>query len=163
MTAGPATLLVDERALIRMRRHARRAGGLEACGLLLARAGRADVAEGAVACPNLSPDAARAFRIDPGRWVRCERLARALGLVVVGVWHSHPRGGASPSAADLAGAPAGLWSVVLDASPGAEGTPAEVSVWRPGSRRLARGGGGSCAATGAATAPARGHGRRDRP
>jgi len=137
VTAGGGTLLVDERALIRMRRHARRVGGREACGLLLARADGTGVAEAAVPCPNLSRDAARAFRLDPGRWVRCERLARRLGLVVVGVWHSHPRGGASPSAADVRGAPAGLWSIVLDASEGAEGTPAEVHVWRPGSSRPA--------------------------
>jgi proteasome lid subunit RPN8/RPN11 len=52
---------------------------------------------------NLSADAAR-FELDPAAHLRLARAARAAGRRIVGCYHSHPDGAASPSPADAQGA-----------------------------------------------------------
>lgn len=96
----------------------RRAAGdatRERCGLLF---GRARTTDGAVAtrCVELPNERAAvdAFTIDPARVVAAARDHRARGLDLVAVWHTHPRGAAVASAADLAGCRAG-WCVVIAA------------------------------------------------
>ena len=78
--------------------HARAAQPLECCGLLVGR--RADVL---FACPvrNLAESAVR-YEVDPRAHIDLRRVLRQLtpALAVVGVYHSHPRGAAAPSAAD---------------------------------------------------------------
>lgn len=97
--------------------HAAREHPREACGLLLGSGDRIDQALPSI---NLAADPERAFEIDPALLLRCHREARAGGPALIGWYHSHPAGGAGPSATDAARAvEAGkLW---LIATPGGLG------------------------------------------
>src|SRR6476659_1863720 len=75
--------------------NARAAHPLEACGLLL---GRAGLIEEVRACANVHPEPARHFEIDPQALVHAHRTARAGGPKVLGYYHSHPSGASVPSA-----------------------------------------------------------------
>jgi proteasome lid subunit RPN8/RPN11 len=77
---------------------ARREAPRECCGLLL---GTATAIAEAVGVTNISPDVNR-FELDPAGHIRVRREARDRGLTVVGVFHSHVRVAAVPSARDLA-------------------------------------------------------------
>lgn len=81
-------------------RHARSELPNECCGLLV---GRPHDVRWTVRARNLRPSATR-FLIDPEAHFAAMRSARAVGLSVVGAYHSHPTTSASPSAADLAAA-----------------------------------------------------------
>lgn len=102
--------------LAAMRRLAQAAAPREACGLLLGGGERV-----LALAPSRNLAAAKdAFEIDTALHLRLQRLARARpGRNVLGVWHSHPRGPAVPSARDLAGAwdPGLAWLITA-----AEGT-----------------------------------------
>jgi len=67
------------------------------------------------------------FAIDPKDYLRVETAADALGLTLLGFWHSHPDGLALPSASDRARAWAGLLTVIVAVVGGA---PDELSAWR---------------------------------
>jgi proteasome lid subunit RPN8/RPN11 len=75
----------------------------EVCGLLVGRrrgeaveVGRADRGR------NTNTDRARdRYDLDPRDWIRADRAARADGLEIVGVYHSHPDHPARPSTTDL--------------------------------------------------------------
>lgn len=84
-----------------MRRLADAAAPREACGLLLGQGARV-----LALAPTRNLAAAEdAFEIDTALHLRLQRLARTRrGRDVLGVWHSHPRGPAVPSARDLEGA-----------------------------------------------------------
>jgi proteasome lid subunit RPN8/RPN11 len=102
---------ISSEALATIREHVAAAGGQEACGLLLGQ--DAHVAE-ARACRNVAADPERRFEIDPGQLLAAHRAARGGGAVVLGHYHSHPSGSASPSPRDAADAvPDGtLWLIV---------------------------------------------------
>jgi proteasome lid subunit RPN8/RPN11 len=87
--------------LAAMRRLADAAAPREACGLLLGEGARL-----LALAPTRNLAAAEdAFEIDTALHLRLQRLARARpGRDVLGVWHSHPRGPAVPSARDREGA-----------------------------------------------------------
>jgi proteasome lid subunit RPN8/RPN11 len=70
----------------------------ECCGLLL---GRGDEIVEAVAVENDSADPNR-FELNPAGHISARRDARDRGLIVAGVFHSHPRTAARPSPRDLA-------------------------------------------------------------
>ena len=93
--------------------HAARDHPREACGLLL---GSGDRIDRALAATNLAPEPEHSFEIDPVLLLRCHREARAGGPALIGWYHSHPNGGALPSAADAARAvEAGkLWLIATD-------------------------------------------------
>lgn len=99
------TLEVSPDLLAAMRRLADAARPREACGLLLGTVGRII----ALAPSRNLAAADDAFEIDTAMHLRLQRTTRS----VIGVWHSHPRGPAVPSARDLAGAwdPALLWLI----------------------------------------------------
>jgi proteasome lid subunit RPN8/RPN11 len=78
--------------------HARDSRPAECCGMLL---GRSQEIVAAVRAGNLDADPNR-FLIDPADHFDALRQARALGLDVVGFYHSHPRTPAAPSPTDLA-------------------------------------------------------------
>jgi proteasome lid subunit RPN8/RPN11 len=78
--------------------HARAEAPLECCGLLLGTPGRLDVA---LPARNLLASPAR-FALDPVDHFAAVRRARALGVDVVGVYHSHPASAPVPSPRDLA-------------------------------------------------------------
>lgn len=76
----------------------------EACGFLLGRASApalelVDLVEGT----NRARDPRSGFALEPLELHAAERAARARGLALVGLWHSHPERPAVPSAADRAG------------------------------------------------------------
>ena len=87
----------------------------EACGLLVGAAhlegvevARAELAR------NLERERAHdRFVLAPEDWLRIEEAARADGLDVVGVWHSHPDHPALPSVTDLAAAWEGYAYLIL--------------------------------------------------
>ena len=83
----------------------------EVCGLLLGLPDRVDAMR---ACRNVASDPTTAFEIDPAALIAAHRAARAGGPVIVGCYHAHPRGDATPSRRDAAdAAPNGwLWLIV---------------------------------------------------
>ncbi len=89
----------------------------EACGLLL---GRDGVIDQAVPVRNVHPDPMRHFAIDPVALIAAHRAAREGGPQVLGYYHSHPAGPASPSATDQAGAcgDGRVWAIVADGAIG---------------------------------------------
>ena len=111
-----------------MARAAAGAGLSEACGLLL---GRMDargwhVREATVA-RNVSPAPGQRFEVEPAHLFQMHRAARAPGApAIVGLWHSHPRGPACPSAHDRDGItePDWLWVILADSG-------AAMAGWRP--------------------------------
>lgn len=75
----------------------------ECCGLLIGeRAGEVFTVTGIVAAANVAPNPARRFEVDPRTLLAAHKGARALGLAVIGHYHSHPGGAAAPSRRDLA-------------------------------------------------------------
>jgi proteasome lid subunit RPN8/RPN11 len=83
----------------------------EACGLLF---GSADAITAMQAVENVAENPATRFEIDPAALFAALRAERAGGPRIVGYWHSHPGGDATPSATDAAmAAPDGkLWLIV---------------------------------------------------
>ena len=102
---------------------AARSAPLEACGLLLglSSGGVTLRVRGVLRAENLAQRADR-FELNPADWVRAERWGAALGLQVLGFWHSHPRGPAEPSGHDLRGTPAGYCCAIVGRSPLAGGS-----------------------------------------
>jgi proteasome lid subunit RPN8/RPN11 len=92
------TLRISRTALARIVAEAA-ASQDEVCGLLLG-----DPAE-ALACRNVHPQPVRHFEIDPAALLAAHRTARAGGPDVIGCYHSHPSGDATPSPTDAASAP----------------------------------------------------------
>lgn len=96
----------------------------ECCGLLLG----GDAADGIAAilpAPNVAADRRTRFEIDPAVLLRAHRAARNGGPAILGCYHSHPGGMASPSTEDAAQAePNGaLWLICA-------GPPWTVTAWR---------------------------------
>lgn len=79
--------------------HAHNASPQECCGLLL---GRDDRVFHAVAARNAATDPIRRFLVEPEDYFEAIRQARREALDVIGVYHSHPRSAAIPSATDRA-------------------------------------------------------------
>jgi proteasome lid subunit RPN8/RPN11 len=98
---------------------ARRAAPEECCGLLLGASGIASIAPAA----NVAPDRRREFEIDPRTLIAAHKAERSGGTKLLGYYHSHPAGGAEPSATDRARAAGDgrIWAIV--------GT-GEVRFWR---------------------------------
>lgn len=92
----------------------------EICGLLF---GTAETIDSARPCPNVAPDPSRHFEIDPAALFAAHRAARQGGPAVVGHYHSHPSGIATPSARDAEGAmgDGALWLIV---------TASDARLWR---------------------------------
>ena len=83
----------------------------ETCGLLLGRThlGRTETTR-AMRAKNLNRARARdRYDLDPLDFLEADAAARAAGLEIVGVWHSHPDHPAEPSETDRAAAWEG-WS-----------------------------------------------------
>ncbi len=97
------------------------AAPLEACGLLFGSAG----VERASIAANVSDDPARRFEIDPAALIAALKVERAGGDRVIGYWHSHPSGDATPSATDaaMAAADGKIWVIVAGET---------VTAWRAG-------------------------------
>ena len=88
-------------ARVAMLAHARKEAPRECCGLLAGRGRRITLA---IPLRNVDRRPRVRFRLDPAEHIAVRRALRALSpaLEIVGVYHSHPKGPAVPSAADIA-------------------------------------------------------------
>lgn len=82
----------------------------EGCGLFLGSS--SGVVAEVVASRNVA-DSAKVYEIDPAVLLKAYRRADALGLEVLGVFHSHTHSGAYPSPTDVAQAPDPTWHYVI--------------------------------------------------
>jgi proteasome lid subunit RPN8/RPN11 len=82
----------------------------EACGFLLARAGRVVAVR---AARNVALRPLEEFAVDPLETLAAAREAELLGLELAGTWHSHVQGAPEPSARDRAEAVPGWQCVVV--------------------------------------------------
>lgn len=86
----------------------------ECCGVLVGSAGNGRVAVEAHRTGNLNTERAHdRFELDPRDYMRIDREARARGLDIIGIYHSHPDHPAQPSATDLAAAWEGYSYVIV--------------------------------------------------
>jgi len=100
----------------------------ETCGLLVGRGGDGarEVERVTLACNLNFARAADRYELDPENFLAADGEARAAGLDIVGVWHSHPDHPARPSETDRAAAWSS-WSYVI-LSVGREGV-GEMRSW----------------------------------
>ena len=130
-------IALPRRLLDEIRRRAEAAYPEECCGLLLGHEQGKDriVVSAAVASANLAAEPQRRFEVDPALYLRL-RLAAATelsGARLIGLYHSHPEGGASPSASDAADAwqEGWIWLIIPLAS-GRAGSPSTFRLARMG-------------------------------
>ena len=97
------------------------AGNHECCGLLLGTDGQVERVELAA---NVADEPTDSFEIDPAALIAAEKRARLGGLAVLGYFHSHPNGVASPSGrdAEMASADGRRWIIIADG---------RITAWRP--------------------------------
>lgn len=111
-TFGP--LVIGAGAMLAIKAHAMRVYPEECCGLLLGR-DRDDgtrTCERAFTSDNAAAQRSRGFEIMPDVLLKGEAEAARHGLLVLGVYHSHPAGPAVPSDTDLEHAQP-FWSYVI--------------------------------------------------
>lgn len=97
----------------------------ECCGLLIGTEEPLSVVD-TWPSPNLAEGQTR-FLVDPVQHFAAIRAARARGLEVVGVYHSHPATAAVPSARDLEeGGEGAMLHVIVSLS----ATPADIRAYR---------------------------------
>lgn len=103
---------ISRRLLDRILAEAAASPEREVCGLLLGRESRI---ERAVPAANVAADPACWFELDPAALFACLRAEREGGPRVIGHYHSHPSGDATPSPRDAAAAePGKLWLIVAE-------------------------------------------------
>lgn len=110
----------------------------EACGLLVGRSapGEAYRVSTVEASANVAePPRTRRFEVDPKLRLRLERELRENPDSVIGVYHSHPDGGAEPSKTDIAMIfePDMVWLITAVA----DGRAGATRGWRPAEDRSA--------------------------
>lgn len=94
--------------------HAAMSPAEEVCGLLLGADASIDEA---LPAPNVAADRTRRFDVDPATLIAAHRQARQQGRRVIGHYHSHPSGRATPSLRDAAEAvEEGLYWLVVGGS-----------------------------------------------
>ena len=102
--------------------HARRGAPDEVCGLLVGATGRVDrIVPARNRCVDRSTER---YDLHPEDLLAAEDAARAAGLEVLGVYHSHPRDRAAPSREDLERAHPGWVYVIVSVSAD------ETRAWR---------------------------------
>ncbi len=99
--------------VFRLRSEASASPKAEICGLLFG--DRSRIA-GARACRNVHPEPARRFEVDPAALLAAHRAQREGGPTLIGCYHSHPSGDATPSSTDAdAALPDGsIWLIVTE-------------------------------------------------
>lgn len=90
--------------LAQMRAHCERAYPHEACGVLAGTAaGDVRTALAVIECGNERSDAPQdRYAISPKELIAAQKQARAVGMEIIGFYHSHPDSAARWSATDLA-------------------------------------------------------------
>ena len=101
-----AMLLMPETLGESLQAFARQGYPHETCGVLLGvRKGDEHVVSRVRRARNLNVERAEdRYELDPADFLAADREARAAGLDIVGIWHSHPDHPARPSATDRDGA-----------------------------------------------------------
>ncbi len=126
MTHKPR-LTLSQADLDAIRNEAEAAHPQECCGLLIGTrdAGGVTVAT-VIAAANIATEPARRFEVDPKTLIAAHKAARAAGREVIGHYHSHPGGGAVPSAHDRVRAinEGEVWLIVPVEEGGGAGTAA---------------------------------------
>jgi proteasome lid subunit RPN8/RPN11 len=122
-------LVISTALLDAIRAQARAAGARECCGLLLGGAGSGTAgAEVTSILPaaNVAELPEHRFEIDPTVLLGAHRSARAGGPAILGHYHSHPAGPATPSPVDAAMAEGRgeIWLIV--------GRDGSMGAWRAG-------------------------------
>jgi desampylase len=101
LTTTDPVLAVPRALLDQIVEHARARPLVEQCGLLLGwTAGSLTHATIHEACGNDASEPACRYAIGTHAYLHAERRGRRLGLDVIGVYHSHPEGEATPSQID---------------------------------------------------------------
>ena len=108
--------------------HAREAFPEECCGVLFGHAGETRRAIEARPLKNLAEeDRARRYVIDPLDLLRADEAARAQGLDLIGIYHSHPNHPAEPSEVDRSLASSWYSYLILSI---VNRRPKELTAWR---------------------------------
>jgi proteasome lid subunit RPN8/RPN11 len=97
----PPVFKIKRDALQTIERHVLQWPDAEVCGLL---AGKNGVSELALRTLNAAPNPATEYEIAPAELFAAMRVIRESGTKLVGIYHSHLQGDASPSARDIADA-----------------------------------------------------------
>lgn len=92
----------------------------ECCGLLL---GAGEVISAILPTGNVASDPLRQFEIDPQSLIDAHRAARSGGPQLLGYYHSHPTGTATPSATDraMAAGDGMIWAILA---------AGDITFWR---------------------------------
>lgn len=108
------TLSLPEDARVELATMVREGYPLETCGLLVGRQANGQVeVQTVVQSRNINRERAEdRYELDPHDFLVTDKRARADGLEIVGVWHSHPDHPARPSETDRVAAWEG-WSYVI--------------------------------------------------
>lgn len=90
----------------------------ESCGLLLGESADGECqVERVTRARNLNTERpAERYELDPDDFAAADREARAAGLDIVGIWHTHPDHPARPSETDRAAAWSGWAYVIISVS-----------------------------------------------
>jgi proteasome lid subunit RPN8/RPN11 len=94
----PPTIRIRPEIASQLLAQARVAGGVECCGLL---GGRQGVITQVIPAANAAATPAASYEIAPAELFGLMRRIRAVGLELLGIYHSHPRGVNQPSARDV--------------------------------------------------------------
>ena len=91
-------IILNKNLLSEMEDHARKEGPDEACGILT---GIEDRVERVYPCKNVSENPSSRYAISPEQLLEIFNDVEDRGLEILGFYHSHPTGPASPSNIDL--------------------------------------------------------------
>ena len=90
-------VVLREAHISQMVKHARSEAPLEACGIV---AGKEGVVERVFPAVNIEESPLR-YKMDPQEQLRIFMEIEEQGWEILGIYHSHPNGGACPSAVDV--------------------------------------------------------------
>ena len=117
---APARITISAADIAFIRAAAAQAFPCECCGLLVGAGEETIAIAEVVVAANTASDKEAHFTIDPQLQFDTLRAARAHGTRIVGHYHSHPNGRATPSTEDLAMAvDDSIWVVVAVSATGA--------------------------------------------
>jgi proteasome lid subunit RPN8/RPN11 len=115
-------IVISRSVLIGIRRFSADAAPHEACGLLF---GEDGAVTGFETTENIAESPETRFEIEPRALFAALKAERAGGRKIVGYWHSHPSGDATPSVTDaaMAASDGKLWLIVAGD---------DATLWRAG-------------------------------